>query len=531
MDHNNNNNHMIKPNTKYLLILIDFCLINVSFFIANYIKRGHFILNTEYRYLLFIFYSIWFLSLLMSNKYRLKRPHHLSEGLQPVYRSFLYMVVWLFFIIFILKLFYYSRLIILTSLLIYFFLVIFAYILFYLYQWGPSVNGIEENNNHIDVTSNVETKEDICIDQRGREIKESLKSKLSDSCLNHYHMSREFSKLYDFIDSAIYLDGINASESLMLDANTDSSVNGVLSLNSGLEFIGNLHKLNNIQRINKFFISVNQKLTRGGYFAGVVETLEQRLRRKFSKYPKRLRKYLCLLDFIWTRIFPRLPTLKNIYFMIHGKDRRVISRSEALGRLYFCGFDLVKMEEIDNKLYFLTRRVRIPLADNNPSYGPIFKQKRIGLNGEIIHTYKFRTMHPYSEYIHKYMYDQNGLNSTGKINNDIRIPNWGHFMRKNWIDELPMLINLLQGDLKLVGLRPISASFFRIYPEGLKKERIKHKPGLIPALYADMPHSTEEIWESERKYMENYEKHPLKTDFSYFFKVAKNIIFNGAKSA
>jgi lipopolysaccharide/colanic/teichoic acid biosynthesis glycosyltransferase len=103
-------------------------------------------------------------------------------------------------------------------------------------------------------------------------------------------------------------------------------------------------------------------------------------------------------------------------------------------------------------------------------------------------------------------------------------------MRKYWIDELPMLINLLQGDLKLVGVRPISESFFSIYPEDLRKERIKYKSGLIPALYADMNNSAEEIWEAERKYLRKYERHPRRTDFNYFFKIVNNIIFNGARS-
>jgi len=93
-----------------------------------------------------------------------------------------------------------------------------------------------------------------------------------------------------------------------------------------------------------------------------------------------------------------------------------------------------------------------------------------------------------------------------------------------------MLINLLQGDLKLVGLRPISKSFFTIYPEDLKKERMKNKPGLFPAFYADMPHSIEEIWESERKYIKKYDKHPWKTNFIYFFKIINNILFHKARS-
>lgn len=513
----------MNKNRTFLIFLGDFCLITVSFFLATYLKKGNFVLNTEYRYLLFFFYSIWFISSIISKKYNLIRPKSFRQGLQPLNRSFLYMAALLFFIIFIFKLFYYSRFIILATLIIYFFLEISAYGVFYSYSWGPNVNIGNEDYNCTNYAITEELQDDeIGIDTKGRRVNEPLKSKLKERYLEQYQ------KIHNFIDSAINLDAINASDSLVLDVNIDVIVYGIL--NSRLEFVCNLHKINDIRRLNKFFRAVNKKLIKGGYFVGVAETVEQRLKRKFSRYSKYLRKFLHFLDFFWTRVFPELPVIKIIYFIIHGKDRRIISKCETLGRLYFCGFSLVDMKEIDKKLYFIVKKVRSPIEDKDPSYGLIFKQKRIGTNGEIILTYKFRTMLPYSEYIHKYMYEQNKLNQIGKIKDDIRITNWGRTMRKYWIDELPMLINLLQGDLKLVGFRAISESFLSIYPEDLRKERLKYKSGLIPALYADMPNSTEEIWESEKKYLKKYKRHPWRTDFIYFFKVINNILFQGVRS-
>jgi len=411
---------------------------------------------------------------------------------------------------------------------------IFAYTVFYVYKWGPSANIVDEDNNLTDygVTEEIQD-EEAYIDSEDRKVKESLKLKLRETLLKQEESfvleNSSVLKLYSLIDSAICLDSISASDSIMLDTKSSYSINSILS--NRLEFIGNLHRINNIQRINKFFIAVNHKLTRGGYFLGVVETLEQRLRRKFHRFSKIFKKFLYLIDFAWTRILPKLPLLKKLYFMIHGKDRRIISKWETLGRLHFCGYRVMKMEEIDNKLYFVAKKVRTPLEDKNPSYGPIFKQKRVGLDGNIIYTYKFRTMYPYSEYIHKYILENYQLNPIGKIKSDIRITNWGRVMRKYWIDELPMLINLLHGDLKLVGLRPISKSYLNIYPEDLKKERLKQKPGLFPAFYADMPKSMEEIWESERKYLEEYKQRPWKTNLIYFFRIINNIMFHKARSA
>ena len=217
--------------------------------------------------------------------------------------------------------------------------------------------------------------------------------------------------------------------------------------------------------------------------------------------------------------------------MISKKDRRVISKWEILGRLYFCGFKIIKMEEIDKKLYFIVKKVRIPLEDKNPSYGPIFKQKRIGINGEIIYIYKLRTMYPYSEYLHDFLGVPKKFDYVVKIKNDIRITTWGRILRKYWIDELPMLINLLQGDLKLIGIRPISKALYNTrFPEDFRKKKLEIKSGLIPVCYSKMSKSIEGVWETERRYIEKYQKHRLKTDFIYFFRIINNILFHKLRS-
>ena len=63
----------------------------------------------------------------------------------------------------------------------------------------------------------------------------------------------------------------------------------------------------------------------------------------------------------------------------------------------------------------------------NPSYGPIFKMKRIGYKGKIISVYKFRTMSPYSEYMQAKMILDNKLDKGGKIKDDTRVTIYGKF--------------------------------------------------------------------------------------------------------
>jgi lipopolysaccharide/colanic/teichoic acid biosynthesis glycosyltransferase len=93
-----------------------------------------------------------------------------------------------------------------------------------------------------------------------------------------------------------------------------------------------------------------------------------------------------------------------------------------------------------------------------------------------------------------------------------------------------MLINLVKGDLKLVGVRPLSEHYFKLYSKTLQEKRINYKPGLIPPFYADYPKTLDEIMDSEIRYMEAYKNHPFLTDFKYFFRAGFNILFKRYRS-
>jgi lipopolysaccharide/colanic/teichoic acid biosynthesis glycosyltransferase len=141
-------------------------------------------------------------------------------------------------------------------------------------------------------------------------------------------------------------------------------------------------------------------------------------------------------------------------------------------------------------------------------------------------------MHPYAEYIQNYVFDQRGgMNIADKSDNDWRITTWGRFMRKYWLDELPMLINFLKGDVKLVGIRPLSKAMFEKYPPELQEKRTRCKPGLIPPFYIDHPDTFDELFASENKYLDEYFKHPLWTDTKYFFMTMWSIVTRKTHSA
>ena len=236
------------------------------------------------------------------------------------------------------------------------------------------------------------------------------------------------------------------------------------------------------------------------------------------------------LDFIVKRILPKLKFTRGLYFFLTRGENAVISRAEALGRLSRAGFRIKQESFIGNQLCIEARKVGEPIPINENIYGPMIALPRVGKGGKMIKVYKLRTMHPYSEYIQDYVYKLHDLQDGGKFKNDFRITSWGAVCRKIWLDELPMFINFLRGDMKLVGVRPLSRQYFELYREDVRERRIKYKPGLIPPFYADMPADLEEIQASELKYLNSYDRHPVFTDIKYFFKSFWNIGFHKARS-
>ena len=297
-----------------------------------------------------------------------------------------------------------------------------------------------------------------------------------------------------------------------------------------LELCINLEKTNNILHINPFHEAVNKVVKNGGIYCSCAETNEQRKARKWKKYIFIISPFVLFIDFIYKRVIPKLPITKQIYFVLTRGYNRVMSKTEIMGRLASCGFEVLEIIEHENLSYIISKKVRSPYYDMYPSYGPIFKMKRVGYKGKIFFVYKFRTMSPYSEYVQKQIINDNKLDAGGKIKDDYRITFYGKFFRKYWVDELPMITNWIKRELKIVGVRPLSEDYFSRYPADLQELRIKTKPGLVPPYYVDLPVTFEEICDSERKYLMQYFESPLKTDFVYFFKAAWNILIKRKRS-
>ncbi len=102
------------------------------------------------------------------------------------------------------------------------------------------------------------------------------------------------------------------------------------------------------------------------------------------------------------------------------------------------------------------------------SAGPVFfRQERVGRSGAAFRIFKFRTMRAASE--------GQGLLT---VSNDDRVTKIGRVLRKSKVDELPQLINVLIGDMSLVGPRPEVPKYVALYPKDLRDKVLTVRPGI-----------------------------------------------------
>lgn len=129
-----------------------------------------------------------------------------------------------------------------------------------------------------------------------------------------------------------------------------------------------------------------------------------------------------------------------------SKTKRVMDIALALGMLVFLF-----------PLYVLVA-ILIKMNDGGPA---LFKQRRIGVDGKEFYCYKFRTMVLNAEAQLKAVLDSDPTAAAEwrkfkKLKKDPRITNVGHFLRKSSLDELPQLINILKGEMSVIGPRTIT---------------------------------------------------------------------------
>jgi lipopolysaccharide/colanic/teichoic acid biosynthesis glycosyltransferase len=289
--------------------------------------------------------------------------------------------------------------------------------------------------------------------------------------------------------------------------------------------------LQDCRHINIHLKNINKELENSEitYFLGLVETLDDWKKKKTILKKPIIGKIARLFFFVFYRI---LPKLKWYQFLTFNKSKRLLSKAEVLGRFVYNGFEICDFFPIKSNYHvYILKRKGEPMKQST-SEGVLLKINRIGKNGKIFKVYKLRTMHPYSEYLHEYMINTHGFNEKGKIKNDFRAAKWAKVFRKYWLDEIPQLLNVLKFEMKLVGIRPVSESYYNSLPKEIKEKRIQHKPGCIPPYVAhDFGTTKESVLKAELVYMEEKRKNPYTTDLKYFIVSIFKIVFKGKRSS
>ena len=166
----------------------------------------------------------------------------------------------------------------------------------------------------------------------------------------------------------------------------------------------------------------------------------------------------------------------------------------------------------------------IGLAIKIEDGGPIFfRQQRVTKNGKLFNLIKFRSMVVNAEQIRDTMDDENEMDGpVFKVKNDKRITKVGSFIRKIGIDELPQFINVLLGDMSVVGPRPALPREVKEYTEEDKK-RLEVKAG-ITCIWQVQPNrnsiSFEKWMEMDSEYVD---KCSVLLDISIMFKTIATI--------
>lgn len=108
-----------------------------------------------------------------------------------------------------------------------------------------------------------------------------------------------------------------------------------------------------------------------------------------------------------------------------------------------------------------------------------FKQRRLGMGGKPIYIYKFRTMVDNAEDVKRWLNEKQlkQYYSEYKVEDDPRVTRVGKFLRRTGLDELPQLVNILKGELSIVGPRPIQESETVLYGKD-KDFLLSIRPGL-----------------------------------------------------
>lgn len=161
---------------------------------------------------------------------------------------------------------------------------------------------------------------------------------------------------------------------------------------------------------------------------------------------------------------------EDSYLYVSYEEKKMYSIIKKIIDIIFSTMGLIVLSPI-----FLVVCILIKSESEGPV---IFSQERVGLNGKRFKMYKFRSMVINAEELKEKLYNKNEMDGPMfKMKEDPRVTKVGKFIRRTSIDELPQLINVLKGDMSLVGPRPSLPKEVEEFEDWMMA-RLLVKPGL-----------------------------------------------------
>jgi lipopolysaccharide/colanic/teichoic acid biosynthesis glycosyltransferase len=140
----------------------------------------------------------------------------------------------------------------------------------------------------------------------------------------------------------------------------------------------------------------------------------------------------------------------------------------------------------------------------------IYEQERVGHKGRPFKMYKIRTMVHNANELLEDVEDKYGRDARGKIINDPRYTKIGKFLSRYRIDELAQAVNILKGEMTIIGPRAHSSHFYKKYiPPEFRQKRLEAKPGLLKPImaFSDYDYGNLEF-RLDEKYIDDVKKNP-----------------------
>src|SRR5690625_5618327 len=111
----------------------------------------------------------------------------------------------------------------------------------------------------------------------------------------------------------------------------------------------------------------------GQFLVISLETKDSRKERILNKYPLGFNRVFYTFDFILKRVMPKWKPTRKLYFSITKGRNRVLTQTEAKGRLVSCGFDIVSVNKLEHTTWIVAKKERLPTYVMQTTYGALIR--------------------------------------------------------------------------------------------------------------------------------------------------------------